>query len=101
MELDRRIEEQEDNDKLLNETGDNTYPPNRFAKSTASSLENADSSPVNTNDKPAKQSGEAGSGTAFEPGAAGPARRAAFMAAQLGFWRTRVVNIGHLDGAGT
>lgn len=64
-------------------TEQNTYPPNRFARSTASSLENADSSPVNTNDNPARQSGEAGSGTALEPGATGPARRAALMAAQL------------------
>lgn len=59
-----------------------THPPNRFARSMASSLENALSSPVKTKDRPAKQFGSLGRGTSFEPGAEGPAAFATF-AAQL------------------
>lgn len=66
----------------INKKGDN-YPPNRFASSIASSREKLLSSPVKTKDKPARQFGEAGSGTCFEPGALGPAALAALEAAQL------------------
>ena len=51
--------------------------------STASSREKLESSPVKTKDKPARQSGTAAGGTAFEPGLDGPASRAALAAAQL------------------
>ena len=51
--------------------------------STASSREKLESSPVKTKDNPAKQSGTAAGGMAFEPGLDGPASRAALAAAQL------------------
>jgi hypothetical protein len=51
--------------------------------STASSREKLESSPVKTKDNPARQSGAAAGGTAFEPGLEGPASRAALTAAQL------------------
>lgn len=51
--------------------------------STASSREKLESSPVKTKDNPARQSGTAAGGTAFEPGLDGPASRAALAAAQL------------------
>ena len=53
--------------------------------STASSREKLESSPVKTKDNPARQSGTAAGGTAFEPGLDGPASRAALAAAQLGY----------------
>lgn len=59
------------------------HPPNRLARSVASSRENALSSPVKTNASPARQLGSAASGIAFEPGAAGPAATFAAFAAQL------------------
>ena len=59
-----------------------TYPPNRFAMSEASSREKLLNSPVKTKAKPKRQLGEA-SGTCLEPGATGPAIFAAFAAAQL------------------
>lgn len=60
-----------------------THPPNRFAKSIASSLEKLLSSPVKTKASPSRQLDDFGSGTCFEPGADGPANFAAFAAAQL------------------
>ena len=52
--------------------------------SIASSREKLESSPVKTKDSPARQSGAAAEGMAFEPGLEGPASRAALAAAQLG-----------------
>jgi hypothetical protein len=60
----------------------NTYPPNRFAISMASSREKLDSSPVKTNERLRRQF-KAPSGSVLEPGADGPASLAALAAAQL------------------
>ena len=51
--------------------------------SIASSREKLESSPVKTRASPARQSGAAAGGTAFEPGLEGPAIREALAAAQL------------------
>lgn len=60
-----------------------TYPPNRFAISMISSLENEVSSPVNTSDRPERALGSAVGDTSFDPGAEGPAASFAALAAQL------------------
>lgn len=60
-----------------------TNPPLRLASSIASSREKLLSSPVKTNERPARQSGAAARGTGFDPGADGPASFAALEAAQL------------------
>ena len=59
-----------------------TRPPNLFARSTASSRVRLESSPVKTKARPARQLGSP-SGIGFEPGAEGPASRAALAAIQL------------------